>query len=1729
LSCVICLLEEAIHTIINSTGGKSLKMTDSKQQSNPFSTGGGGTIFETRVQAAFVVLMLTGQIAPCLPPWPITKIKLQGRYAGFNTDDFIVFAKDIQTEKEAKLLAQIKHSISITEGNDVFGEVIQAAWNDFRNPDIFTAGNDVFALITGPLSATDINNTRTLLEWARHSDDAKEFFHKVNLANFSNDAKREKLKVFQTHLNKANDGNDISDEQFWEFLKSFYLIGYDLDTESGITLSLLRSLIAQSATGDAPSLWSRVVDAVQSYNQTAGTVTLGILPTDIINAFHNRQNTHFISDVNRLRDHGDYIINGIRKNIAGVHINRSDFFDQLLEISEGAEFVFLLGERGCGKSSLVKEFDEYIGDRVPVFCLRTEDLDRAHLDNVFSAIGLTSSISDLEAGFAMMPKKYLLIESLEKLLELQNTAAFTDLIYFITKHPGWTIIASGRDYAYQQITLHFLQPTGIHYSSLLIKDFSDDDVEYLCKSIELLQPLSNNESIKALLKKPYYAELAYRIAQTGTQFSSGDGEKEFQIAVWRDVISKEHIRANGMPLRRKQTFIDIALKRAKQMVYGVSEVRFDPDALLRLEEDNLIYRDKSNGLVSPAHDVLEDWALERYIEEVSQTNTDNIKGFLNAVGYEPAMNRAFRLWLHQKIRFGENVAHLVLNILNDENIKSCWQDETISAILLSNTSYEFITSLKEQLLGNDGKLLKRFCFILRIACKTLDLEIIKLLSDNQTSQASDILYLKPYGSGWEDIILFLFENKDSISPQLISHISAVLYDWSSMVHIEKELPSPAREAGLLAMYLLNMVKDYRDEGYRKNLITVIIKVVPAIFNEFKDLMEADIFRTDNDGRRLPYVKYFCVMALTGIETVYLCKNAPDIVIKLAFHEWLIDESKEDRHHSYSYRKEVEECFGLYPFREASQFFPPSGAKGPFSQLLRFSSRKGLDFILELLNITAKKYAHSDLDSPGRYSLPIFNINQSGVEKVEIRLNDGTNVKQFCSSRLWLGYRSHSVIPCLLQSALMALENWLINKVKYSNSEEELEWIFDYILRNSNSVMPTAVLASVATGYPDKVGKLALPILRVPEFYNYDLERTVHERGGNEIDWHKTGFNREPLADIYSEERRLAALRSWRKEHLEDLIVRLQFSDLRNEALTVIDELRHEAPNEEKWHFRFHRIDSRGWKPELDNDNNRIIFTNENLEPDLEEIQKKTQEDMALTNRFSAMFLWSEKTFKGEALESVYYANWNDALTEAKNLFEIVTSGNANDLLRMQFGSVIKAAAIFLRDHSKELKEDDLSWCIQLVVETVLADADTNDSITIADKTDLDGAAASALVLPILFNFADEDNDRVTIKRIIATALTHANENVRIGTANGINKYLWQVDPDFAQSCFIGGIEYARLKLEESKKAGFWEYSDDEEIGESYLSEAWLEHFREQLASEEVTANIENISFNSHSSWHILSPCLMIPDGSIESTHIALLSRMLDLIFEAEESNSRDYPEKKIRISDELPMNFSKKLAEHLLNISDIDAPIFVEQLRNGCDTAPDFIHWLLLYLELVTEKMGKKELYWKFWAKLSEKVQEIAISIQNQSRYSSDDKVKLIRSMLHADTPWQKVDYENEDIALGKDLILEFVNNAGENPDVFGAMASLISHFPTIFLNPGLLILSKHQKKAGGTKLLSRVNTAFYLERCIQRLLLHDNTGPLPRDLHESCSVLLDAIIETASSGAYFLREHLIRSHRVMN
>lgn len=263
-------------------------MSKSKKLSNPFSTGGGGVHFEAHIQASFVALMLTGGHAPCLPCWPIAEVKLQGKIDGFDTDDLVVVVENVNSKERRKLLGQVKHSIAITKGSTPFGEVMQAAWNDFNNPDVFTKGKDVIALITGPLSATDLRNVKWLFDQARHTKNVDEFFRNVKQANFSPPRSTEKLEVIQHHLKSANGGNDVSRDELYDFLNHFRLLGYDLGSEFGVVLSLLHSHISQFQQEYPQWVWARVVDIVQTWNKDAGTITPGKLPDDLLDAFRQK-------------------------------------------------------------------------------------------------------------------------------------------------------------------------------------------------------------------------------------------------------------------------------------------------------------------------------------------------------------------------------------------------------------------------------------------------------------------------------------------------------------------------------------------------------------------------------------------------------------------------------------------------------------------------------------------------------------------------------------------------------------------------------------------------------------------------------------------------------------------------------------------------------------------------------------------------------------------------------------------------------------------------------------------------------------------------------------------------------------------------------------------------------------------------------------------------------------------------------------------------------------------------------------------------------------------------------------------------------------------------------------------------------------------------------------------------------------------------------------------------
>jgi len=220
-----------------------------------------------------------------LPPLPIVKIKLQGRHEGYSIDDFIVFVKEEQGSRKAKLLGQIKHEVAITQHDSNLGEVISAAWVDYNDERFFDPDYDRIALITGPLSANDSENARKLLDWARASETHEDFFRKVEQTKFSNAEKKKKLNAFRSQLKKANKNLDVGDEILFQFLRRFHILGFDLDSDSSACLGNIYALLSVFRKDGLGELFGMIANKVAWFNENAGTITLDNLPLEIKEVF----------------------------------------------------------------------------------------------------------------------------------------------------------------------------------------------------------------------------------------------------------------------------------------------------------------------------------------------------------------------------------------------------------------------------------------------------------------------------------------------------------------------------------------------------------------------------------------------------------------------------------------------------------------------------------------------------------------------------------------------------------------------------------------------------------------------------------------------------------------------------------------------------------------------------------------------------------------------------------------------------------------------------------------------------------------------------------------------------------------------------------------------------------------------------------------------------------------------------------------------------------------------------------------------------------------------------------------------------------------------------------------------------------------------------------------------------------------------------------------------------
>ncbi|GAB4022648.1 hypothetical protein GCM10028808_70760 [Spirosoma migulaei] len=684
--------------------------------------------------------MLVRGKMPGLPTGEIIEVAFQTTRIGFRTDDILIKVRSHQGEHQ--LLAQIKHNLTISVKNETFEEVMTAFWKDFTNPAVFNPILDRLLIIKSEMTQVDKKDTVVLLNWAKAKSSMDDFYLEVNRI----ENKIKALKVLSDVLQKANHGQAVDRQCLWQFLRCLVILEYDFGHESSTSetnfLNLIRLAKNQTYSISEKEIWNSVFAFAARLNKDGGSVTIGNIQSEsFATYFDPAQLFDSYKAIRKLQEDSQAIINPLKNTIADFHLNRTELRNNLIASIANQKLTIVTGEPGAGKSALVKDVITECIPNTAVLIFKADQFNQSHLSLVFSGLGVLNCLTQFFACLAAIPKKIIVIDSFEKLLEGESDNAFRQFIHIVNETKDISVVATSRTYAVDLLIQKYGLSNVCVLEVPLLTEGEDGEFKKVLTLFPRLQPLAANPQIRQVLRSPKYLDFAVQWVSNTTDNFNELTLAEFKDRLWQHVVENHLVIRNGMPTKRSKAFIEICLLRAQRMSLYVEPDQADATAIDELVNDNVLTKQLREHQYAPSHDILEDWALIKHIRRIKEAQTEST-AFYQQIGNKPALRRAFRLWVEDMLnQQPETIIQLVRDTSQQIAIERYWADELLVAIFRSNESAIFFSEFESDLLQNNAKFLQRALHLLRTACK-----------ERRTSSNSNTLY--PIGSGWETALLF---------------------------------------------------------------------------------------------------------------------------------------------------------------------------------------------------------------------------------------------------------------------------------------------------------------------------------------------------------------------------------------------------------------------------------------------------------------------------------------------------------------------------------------------------------------------------------------------------------------------------------------------------------------------------------------------------------------------------------------------------------------------------------------------------------------------------------------------------------------------------------------------------------------------------------------------------------------------------------------------------------------
>ncbi|MFZ6053479.1 AAA family ATPase [Halocola ammonii] len=1668
-----------------------------------FQKGGGGTNFEQLVQTAFLTTLLVKGNAPSIPSNEIVEVAFQNTNRGYETDDLLVISKS--SKESHRLVAQIKYNLTFSEKNATFNEVIEAFWKDFNMPTIFDKARDKLLIIKGGLNKHERNHIKTLLNWANAHATVVDFISEVERVK----VKKECLETFRESIKKANGNKSASDQDLWKFLKCLDLLEYDLLDEASVDEAYFLNLIKLSKNNrtstNEKEIWDRIFSYVSKLNKDGGSVTLRSIEQHSIYKYFDPEKVNpYFKSIEKLRSDSEVILKPLDNTIKDFHLPRENVNESIIKSINNFDFTMVTGKPGVGKSAAVKEILHKAYPTSSVFVFRADQFNSPHLANVFSSQGVNETIRDIFSCLALTPDKIIVIDSLEKLLEGDPDNAFKQLLALLREQPDIKLIATARRFSFDQINQKFGIDTG-RLGVVEVPTLSEEELEAIVHEFPQLNFALENEKLRMLFECPKYLDFAVSALHKVHEDFAQTTVREFKEKLWNVLVKNSTDRTNGLPAKREDAFLNIAVKRAKRMKLFVKPDQADEAALNLLEEDEIIFQENEDRRYSPAHDILEDWALVKYVSSTYEEHTAPRELFYS-IGNEPAIRRAFRLWVEDEILDDTNrINNLIGATLRDSTIEQYWADELLTAVFRSDNCSSFFSTQETNLLEDNAILLTRCIHLVRTACKETH------IVDTKFS------LLLPVGSGWSALIAFINKNKQQLENHKIS-ITNLLFDWDYRLRFDESVnDSEQLHVKEIILFYLKQIEEGEEFWHSQNSTSRVRRLISLVFNlshisksENVSLFNRCLSRKEirENWNLRSFYDTVIEMSLSGLYTQRLTREIPEIIVQVAWQEWKLP--KREKIYSNAIRPFGElrlsghECWGV---RDKSSFFPSGIYKTPILNLLYAHPSTGMKFITEFINYTVEFYIKAKCD----YKFEIIQL--------ELELNDGTILNQWGSTELWSAYRGLSVTHNAIESVLMSLEEYLLKIAERTTEESRrhLQRTFNYLLLRSNNVAISSVLSSISMAYPKEVGEEMLPLLRVRQFYEWDLIRRLKENSALAIVDSEIPFAQK----VRSKSNELPHRKKYCRG-LRDFIINYQFNirELNSEIHEIFDKLLAKSINENVL-----------WKKaliEMDIRNHVMGEYDEKLggfpvQPHYEDSQvsefmssnEEAHNEEAISLNYSNLL---KTAYEGDA--QITFSKWKLCFNKYVNLKGYNTLQDRP----------ITLAVIGLRDLEEELNRNQKAWCIETAFEslvTLLQDV-FNRSNNFNNRFSLIEKEVALKSCHYLFQHISDKEERKDLRAIMINLMIAPFADYEV---DGIVKYMRSVfssyHPEDSKHIWISLIKCAQFR---KSNPYFYDDHDRERLKAVRIEE---QKFITELASaQNLSLSIDEIDLEKYEGYFLARAFAITPYDQEESIFTDFMNQFIPLLI-GDLKKEEDYAFQGNRANRQInlmaTLDAQQYLAE-LLIYADIEVskrvidlildPLYSEDFiphrrrREEIEFLTRIPEMVIYQLDEVISNSKDKASngllisnFWKVWEYIFEKTQNA-------------EKLYLT-SILLLSIEWKEESSHWPALEGKRDFYYKMVQHFGDS----NAQA-IINLFSTagekVFLPEGLSWIVTILKKDKTGREISSLTSQSAI-RLVKRLFYNHITAIKKNgELISDFIWLLDKMVDLGSSEAYLFRENVI-------